>query len=312
MKKFLFAACVALPALAGVSHAYELPTLSDAKAQQMINRFSQEVATLENEAYLAEPAAKEWPCAVGEADLRQIAGIPDPAQEEETRKATVKMFREQGMSPDAIPKSTRQNVRVVPISAQCRDGKLDGEVDVWSTQTLLTDMQTQSSTMTMTSRSVRHYAAGKLVGEVRTVLRHGDNVTQYKDPAMAKMMAKAQANANATRNFTVSYSLAEPDAGMASFTLMPAFKPKGGFSTKLDVSYSIMSMLMIPAGKGRLTVLAFNGAQPSSMSHMKDGKPHGESVTYAVTGDKGQVIVPENHTCFQNGQQVQTITCPND
>lgn len=136
--------CLALsPA---VSNAVELPPVSDPQVLKIFERYRSDIAKFSDPAYLAVPATPApWPCAFDQETMYEAAGLGEalPGGGKTMRAIEKKMEqsnREAGFGVAAFPiQNEITDVVLVPLQAQCENGKLHGTVEVLSgfTQTHL-------------------------------------------------------------------------------------------------------------------------------------------------------------------------------
>ncbi len=104
------------------------------EAQEYVKTFAADYERVSADpVYMDVPAkACEWPCELSETEKYKAFGLSMavPEEMEKARKQMRKMFRESGMDPDSIALMKYENIRIIPITAQAKDGKLEGEADV--------------------------------------------------------------------------------------------------------------------------------------------------------------------------------------
>lgn len=333
-------ASAALPAFADIA----FPTPDDAVARQLVERYRNDLPMLKSADLLKVPApVPAWPCEADQKELYKTAGLEmaDPDFKKDVDKRVRKLTREMGM---ALPQSEEKysNIKIIPLVAHCKNGKLDGELQLlvsytMDTETKMTMMMGEKVVNMITNmhsdntnRIYRTMQAGVANGDFMMVFDSmGSDSTTADDPAMASALAKNKMAPIHTRN--VSYNLAS--GHMAMFTDMNETKISSGFLAPSVKSIpALQSMFTIPSGEKRMRMVSYTNARLTTSSQMKDGKQHGEFIMYmdnfykalgqkldrqpgmenarAVTIDGLDLI--ETRTCYQNGTIVKTAECPSE
>ncbi|MGA0571898.1 hypothetical protein ACO2Q9_14370 [Variovorax sp. VNK109] len=332
--------------------AYDQPALTEAPEIALQQRFQTDLRKVEGDASFFTPVAGvAWPCEVSQLQQYQAAGLQMaiPEEREKIRKMSRKILRDSGFDASQAGNSipAYSNIVIHPVRADCKDGKLDGDVEVLASyETLMETVSTMpfnDKAVKMTSRfvsteshrSVTRFEAGEYKGPrtsiKRTFNRHS---TTYDDAAVAKMLSHAQPPEVKEPNLIFNYP---PDAGRGltgTFTVTTTPKFSAGLlgmSTKfergvntsfMENSTDVMRMEMYTGPQ--LTVV--------STTPSRDGKPHGEQVTLSenylrknnlrmdqipgmeqarIVTYKGQEMI-EKRMCFIEGEIVKTAVCPKD
>lgn len=345
---WLALATLACPAQA----AYDQPVLTEAPQVALQQRFQADLGKVEGDAGFFTPVTgTAWPCEVSQLQQYQAAGvqIAIPEEREKIRKMSRKILRDSGFDAGqaggGIP--VYSNIVIHPVRANCKDGKLDGEVEVLASyETLLETVSTMpfnDKAVKMTSRfvatethrSVTRFEAGEYKGPrtsiKRTFNRHS---TTYDDAAVAKMLSHAQPPEVKDPNLIFNYP---PEAGRGltgTFTVTTTPKFSAGLlgmNTKFErgVNTSFMEN-----STDLMRMEIYTGAQLTTVSSTptRDGKPHGEQVMLIenylkknnlrmdqlpgmerarIVTYKGQEMI-EQRMCFIEGEIVKTAVCPKD
>jgi hypothetical protein len=288
------------------ARAYDLPTVDNPKAQALVQRFAREIDTVEKDpSFFAFPASPmAWPCEVDQRTAYLAAGLMQalPEERQKTLKATNRLLRDMGMeaSPGAV--AQYKVGRLVPLRAQCKDGKLDGDVEVLAEyerstsheNTITFQQRLVKSTMTNTARDVIRYVSRFEKGEIRGIgasytKSFTSMDTRYDDAEFTRLTQSTKVPQSPDPMYIVLYnpdSLQPPsDAGMLMTTFMVMTTPKFGaslFGVSTSWERAVTTSVMDGMGPGRRTTRSesYKGAQlqTASVTPMKDGKPHGEQI----------------------------------
>ncbi len=343
----------AIAAVAFSAHAaYDQPTLSEAPEIALQQRFQADLKKVESDASFFTPVAgAAWPCEVSQLQQYQAAGVQMaiPEEREKIRKMTRKVLRDSGFDASQAGSSipTYSNIVIHPVRANCKDGKLDGEVEVLASyETLMETVSTMpfnEKAVKMTSRfvsieshrSVTRFEAGEYkmprTSIKRTFNKHS---TTYDDAVVAKMLSHTQTPEVKDPNLTFNYP---PDTGRGltgTFTVTTTPKFSAGLlgvSTKFERGVNT-SFMENSTDVTRMEM--YTGPQLTTVSSMpiRDGKPHGEQITLMenylkknnlrmdqvpgmeqarIVTYKGQEMI-EQRMCFIEGEIVKTAVCPKD
>ncbi len=338
-------------AAGGVSavHAFELPKPADAQHQAAVQRFAADHERVARDAdYFTIPAAPmAWPCEVPQSTLYMAAGLI-MALPEEARKInalTRKTLRESGMDPDAVGKGEQYTgIRIVPLRASCKDGRLDGEVE------LLAEYESKTETshsMTLgpkvvtnrtlsTTRGARRVVArfkdGESVGQDLSVSRvRVRTKTESDDPQMQAAMAR-NANDGPDEPMLIFNYLA-PD-GDRTAMFMISMVPRAVFVT-MTWDKQLMSTFGEGVRSGAMRSVSYKNDKLFSTTRgprMRDGKMHGEQILQTENYLKASgmrldqmpgmeqarmvmvdgVEMIETRNCFSEGAMIKTAVCPAD
>ncbi|MEO8023578.1 hypothetical protein [Polaromonas sp.] len=333
--------------------ALDLPNPPQPEAQALVKRFQADYARIKADPnYFKPPAAPmAMPCDVPQRDLYQPLGLflAIPEEAEKIRLMSRKQLRDMGMDPEAAAMPTKySNIRITPIKASCKDGKLDGETEflvqfdtlMENINNMLIGEKKVKMTMRMQSQQAsRHFQVfkdGKLqVTESLVVTQQAlRNETLYDDAQMAQMMEKSKVPDAPEPQVVVLYTNFQ--AGQTtSFTVSMAPKITGGlfgvnvnFQQQLDSQFT--TGLNGPVNK--MTMYKNDKFFMSSETPMKNGTSHGEQVQVQENYLKASgmrldqmpgmetarlvtvngVEMLETRTCFIQGVLTKAMACPKD
>lgn len=336
------------------AQALDLPNPPQPEAQALVKRFQADYARIKADPnYFKPPAAPmAMPCEVPQRDLYQPLGLfmAIPEEAEKIRLMSRKQLRDLGMNPDAAAKPAQQysNIRITPIKAACKNGKIDGEAEfLVQFDTLMENVnnmnigaKTVKMTMKMATQQSNRYFLTFKDGKAEEGERfHANqmavrNETLYDDAQMAATMSKTKIPDAPEPQVSLNYQN-HAVGQMATFTVSMAPKISAGlfgvntnFQQQLDSHFtsglrdSIYRMEMYKNDKFFMT----------SETPMKNGTYHGEQVQVQenylkASGmrldqmpgmEKARLITVngvemlETRNCFINGVLTKAQTCPKD
>jgi len=343
--------CFVILALSSASaFAYDFPALENPVARQLVEQYKKDKTLMESPALFATPSpAPAWPCPVAEVDAYRLAGLQaaHPELRAEFEKAMRKSFREAGMSAKMLPKTTYSNIQIVPLKAQCANGKLDGEIELLvsydkrdethisipSGDTVINGT-TVISTHTL-SRNLRSYKNGEQGRGSTTFMQMTmQNETHYDNEQMEKMTRENNEKLGFNKPTTTrSITYAAADGLIATFSEAEEKKVSAGlFGVNVNAVPMLSTMIMTPVDAHHTRTQMYTNDRLISTGGMKDNKAHGEQVLYMENYVKkmGQrldqqvgmedarevtingVDLIEKRTCMQNGVPVKMSPCPAD
>lgn len=340
-----FASCAAV--------ALDFPNPPQPEAQALVKRFQADYARIKADPnYFKPPAAPmAMPCEVPQRDLYQPLGLflAIPEEAEKIRLSSRKMLRDMGMDPDTAAKPMQySNIRITPIKASCKGGKIDGEADfLVQFDTLMeninnVDLGTKKvkMTMRMQSQQASRYFLVFKDGNIQDTERYHvtqqalRNETLYDDAQMAQTMAKSKIPDAPEPQVSVFYMNFQAGQ-MTTFTASMAPKISAGlfgvntsFAPQLDSHF----MTGISGPVNKMAMYKNDKIFMTSESPMKNGKNHGEQVQVQenylkASGmrldqmpgmEKARLITVngvemlETRTCFIEGVLTKAQTCPKD
>lgn len=348
------ASCVTVPnqvsGSAKAGDALDLPKPPQPEAQALLARFVEDHALVKKAgpAFFQPATLEKWPCNISQSTIYQAADLvmADPVEAEKIRLKIRKSLREQGLDPSLVAQTKYLNVHISPVSASCKNGKVDGDVELLAEYETLyenkTTMNSGGKVITMTtknstkevSRVWTRFDLGKVaapVKNIKQVLRK--NETAYDDQAMSEMMAKNAIPQSKVPETVISYGGGLSPEFSANFTVKMTPKVSGGIAgTNIALVQELQSVFISPAVKnGTRTSDIYSNKEWSLTLHdkIKDGQKHGEQIVLTknvMIGGKSMVEftpggrlvtfngmeVIETRKCFISGQEVKTANCPKD
>jgi hypothetical protein len=342
---FGLASCVSVPnQVSGSAKAgapLELPNPPQPEAQALVARFTTDFALVKKAgpAFFQPAVMAKWPCDISQSTIYQAAELTmaDPVEAEKMSLNMRKSLREQGLDTgkgQLLPEYI--NVRISPVAAVCKGGKVDGEVE------LLTEYETRYEGIqpTVTVKLNTHEAgrvwvrfdAGKVaepIKSIKRIFRKSEMV--YKDKATNEMMTKYAAPQSKDPEITISYALNSANSLSGMFTVKMTPKVSGGvLGVNIDLVQELQSFFFTPTvGNGmRMWDHYSNKEWTMTMkNNVKDGKLHGEQITLqrnaTFSGTSLAAMTPgarlvtfngmevmETRTSYINGHIVNTAKAP--
>ncbi len=346
-------ACLTLGFASFSAVALDFPNPPQPEAQALVKRFQADYARIKADPnYFKPPAAPmAMPCEVPQRDLYQPLGLfmAIPEEAEKIRLMSRKQLRDMGMDPEtaAMPMQY-SNIRITPIKAACKNGKLDGEAEfLVQFDTLMENVNNMDlgakkvkMTMRMMSQQVSRYFLTFQDGKVQDTERYHvnqsalRNETLYDDAQTTQTMSKTKIPDAPEPQVSVFYTNFQAGQ-MTTFTVSMAPKITGGlfgvntsFQQQLDSHF--MSGISGPISK--MAMYKNDKFFMTSESPMKNGKNHGEQVQVQenylkASGmrldqmpgmEKARLITVngvemlETRNCFIDGVLTKAQTCPKD
>lgn len=198
--------------------------------------------------------------------------------------------------------TTIRDVRIAPISAQCKDGQLDGPLEFMLESTRVLDMPT----VTIEMRSRQRFQGAVVAGErapmapLRVTTWTYANKTTFKDPATAKLMQTVKAPE--VRTLSVAANSAQDDDAAFTTTII---ETRTGANQR-----EWMTLFNRPTGPRRMEMTSYRGATLTMRQGMKNGQQHGPMQTFPY--QIGTVTVPGIVTCYEDGKEIKTTQCTVD
>ncbi|MFP5441792.1 MAG: hypothetical protein ACLGHJ_09890 [Gammaproteobacteria bacterium] len=300
-------------------HAVEFPQVPDPDLQAMVDRFAAEYSGIVEGNLREKPPAKEWPC-VGDAlkAIYQFSVDIDESVAKRAYREQIRAARAQGEDPSGwVITSSIAVDEVVPVRGQCKDGKLDGEVEVWTHSAGGIAQAGTTANSTTIMRTTQQYAAGEPVGISRSLSWtessqvNVDFSRSGMDPKMVRKLEKAyKKNASRIARYArpelpmISYSGSGEVGRSASarFSLHPS--PNRG-----DL---VLASHLCTATRNEVKVCwQYSDGEMTSKSSYKNNLKHGEQITFARTiASMGRsVVMPETRQCFIDGVETLTTDC---
>lgn len=349
----LFVATLALVA-SNASRALQFPTPEDPRARELLAEVGMTAAKFEGLLKFARPAAADWPCEPPLGYLYQAAGLwnalpadqlPDElrTQRKDIDKATRKMMRAMNMDASAAGNDTYSNIELIPIRAQCTDGKLDGPVEYYakfdSVRESTTEMLSTLTNKLEKNRNVMNtaaevhiwatYKAGKLVPEGLQTVRRATMTTKmfFENPDMQKNYDKSM---GAAKPIPSIYVQVNAKGGHVMFMPMETAKISAGFlGPKATLETKLMTTIMLNGegiqdsftytdgpltGKGRFnpetntreTITYMDNFLPALGKKLSE-MPNMENYREVSLGGRNML---EMRSCMVNNAMVKIDPCP--
>lgn len=351
---FVFASGLTLAGCAPIvdtssSFSYAFPTPQDQAAREMVEQYKKDQAAFSSPTLFEIPnPLPTWACKVEETEQYRLAQVPLKLDMAQADKLVSKISRNMGAAPP--PKTTFSNIKIIPIKTQCKQGKLDGEIQLQSNY----DSTSEGSNNMMLSGKVvkqtyiirAHFSKmaylsmkeGKPLGKTTIVEESSSSNESHSDDAkMEEMMQKNneqfKKNGGQTSNKTRSVTYVTSKDGMFGTFIESAYQ---------DITANLLSGVQVkqrptlsvsfthPDGRYKRMESYTNG-QLSSIMNFKDGKMHGEHVTYMENvfkkngqkldqmpgyEDAKEVVLNgfdfiQKTTCYKDGAVIKTATCSN-
>lgn len=280
-----------------------VPPVQDAQAQAWLAEMTGDVALIRPNpaAFFAAPdSAKPLPCEVPREDLIHMVSAVSLADETpEVRRAFTRTMRMMG-AEYASATYGYSNLNVQAVKAQCKDGKLDGETELWATMDFVNDNAGFKMYRTDHRRVYFNAVDGKPVGRIRRLTRSLNVGTLYKDPATQAMMAAA--NLPKTLEVWVAqYALFRNEAPGVVYAY-----------THVTGLVQQETKVALPLPNGRVETSVYMGGQITSKSQTRHGVPHGVSIVYPHVMGGGLKIDKMIVTCARNGEIYKADPCDVD
>jgi len=289
------------------SLAYKFPTPEDPRARAVLERAGMDTARFDALLAFAKPAPQAWACDAPIAYLYQPAGIVDAvpvdqlpadvkAMLEEGKRMMRKTFRAQGLDPASAMVTTTSDIELIPISAPCKNGKLDGPVEYYLAfkQVMESNMETfsplsnklEKNRTLITSHAemvVRQaYDAGKPAHGVR-IARRGTVTSRmtYENPQIQKSMDDMQAKTGGLNRASPQKMVTLSDEKtVATFSLLEEPKVTGGvFGINAEWLYKLSTMVILNDPGIQVSYMYVDG-QPLSMSRQNRETATTEMISY--------------------------------
>lgn len=350
---------LALLGCSAAATAHQFPTPEDPRARALLERTQMDTAKLQALLAFSKPAQQAWPCEAPLPYLYQPAGIVTALPEDQLpediktllaqQKRTMRQAtRGNGMDPNSAPVFTHGKIELIPIKAQCTDGKLDGPVEYYLSFETVTESNVEQfsplsnkvektrnavtdTAQTLISMSFKDGKPQPSAGS-RT-LRRGSVLsrTTFENPAVQKSYEESMAKTGMlTRPMAMSSVVLGGADGVVTFSLNDKPEVTGGlFGVNTTWSKQLSTMVMLLDGQ-RQTTYMYTEAQPLSIMRMNKETGTTESVTYMDNylkkmGKKpGDMVGTDNlreivlngrdmlemHTCMIDFKPVKIDPCP--
>lgn len=271
-----------------------------AQAQELLTRASAS-------GYMDLPAQQQaWPCAIDEVQLRRLVGAVSSAElDARGRRSQRLMYAGVGMR-DSEMQTTISDVRLVPLAAQCKDGKLDGPLEFMLQSTRTMDMPTASTEIRSRVRFQGVIAGGERVptAPIHVATWTYGMATTFKDAATRKLME----NVKTPQVLTLSANTSLPQDADAAWSAT-IIETRTGASQR-----EWMTLFTQPTGARRNEMTNYRGAALWMRQSMKNGLQHGvvQTFPFQVGAGAAAVTVPGSLKCYEDGEEIKTTQCTVD
>lgn len=260
---------------------------------------TQALGQLSTPGYFDVPGTSaEWPCAVDEHTLRawaQALGTDETTDKD--RRNYIRSLRDIGMEDG---KQVVRNVKIAPLVAQCKDGKLDGKVEYW----VENFRDIHLSTLTHSTREQRRVRVTVLSGELSPTeprfitQRDFQRVMKMNDPNIQKFLDKNGPDKSET------HSVMGVNPDLSNVTIIDSGDRASAAAT--------MVVYNAATGPGRQEGRVFMDGQLFTVMHSKDGRLHGSYETFPVQFPGSLAPPPAVKKCYENGEEIKVATCSVD
>lgn len=282
--------------------AQELPTLSaDPALTEAFSVVKQILPVVSAQGFTTPPdLAKPWPCAVTELQLRTYSGaLSEQELDKQTQRSIQRALRDSTAAQKVI--MSYNNVSSWPIVASCVNGQLSGALDFVINYTQV--MET-AAIVTTTPYKVRVQTDAVPGDTFRTMnspttltMSTDGGVTKYKDPAVQANMEKHKAPPTPT--LTITRRIAGTSvANMNSVAVIRMGTPP-------TATFNTLVVKAIDEERNKISL--YIGKDLFTDTPQRNRSKHGLERRYAIK--MGNVDVPGEDTCWEDGEQIKTTQC---
>ena len=278
------------PAAAFAQASYELPAIDNPQARALLERTGMTPQKLQTLWQFAKPAEQPWPCEVPRGVLLEAVGlfdaVPDEELSDEARKHKAdfarvgrKIARAHGTGAS---KDVYSNIVVLPVNAQCTDGKLHGEVEFFlahdkesiteseSYTPMTQKMEKSRVTMRISDETLHRmtFAQGKRAEGGSTALSRSKITMQtaFDNPDLQRGAARIEAQTGAAtpqENFNANFNW--PDGGVSLTPSISTEVSSGFLAPNVKVSKKLMTSVSV-MGEKYMDIFTYEGAEVSGSS----------------------------------------------
>lgn len=276
-----YAGCASL----AQAESLDLPQVKDKTLSTLLNQANSEYQRYAANAndYFKFDTAKQWPCKVSEAQLRDWSGTINSVDQKAAAKP--RSPKTATKAAPAVPEYgySYENAMFHPVVASCKNGKLDGNIEVVYERSRKAWGPTYRGSSQQLGKITLHVVGGKA--------QHTLDVRKSVDAPAPNDAASAQKPAAAAKAPSITTSAEQlGKSGVSTATiLMVDAKP-------------IMYFLKRPVGDKRIERTVYTGTTLTAVEMQdKSGRADGPTLTYK----DGQA----QKTCFKNGQPLAADGC---
>jgi hypothetical protein len=289
--------------IAGSLAAQELPTQIPSKLQTHFDAADREYRQAKPDV----PRSFSWPtgapaavpCEGADLVLKRQGGVQDQV-DEKTKKMYARIERQSGMLPGSVKPPEFRVERFHIVKAQCKDGKLDGEVESWLDYVMINNSATFRSETAYRTHYKATYSPGKPQHDMGITRRmQTDTKTIWSDPAIAKMM-----ESQPKIKVDVATFSADSEAGNVSVMVM-------SMNNRTKVSTTVAEVEALQPVQ-KVSMKMYVGANLMSESRMRDGQQHGWQTLHPHFDPLVNIQIPGSRMCFDEGEIIKSNECSVD
>ena len=238
------------------------------------------------------------PCEVPRLDLLKMVDAVGLSDESEKKQREYRRSM-RNLGPEYLKSAYHfENLEVRAIKAQCKNAKLDGDIELWATGTRVEDNIKFISTQKFLKRVSFKAIEGKPVSRLRTWIRGGSEA-KFVDPQMAEVMKNSK-GPKVVDAWHLLYRDFDVESPAVIFTFVEMAGPA-------SISESINTHKSLP--NGGQEVSRYEQGQLASTKQYKNGDGHGLMVFYPTEKSnlKEKIV-----TCLRNGEIYMADPCDVD
>lgn len=288
---------------AGSLAAQELPTQIPSKLQTHFDaaarEYRQAKADIQRSFSWPTGAPAAVPCEGADLVLKRQGGVQDQV-DEKTKKMYARLERQSGMLPGSVKPPEFRVERFHIVKAQCKDGKLDGEVESWLDYVMINNSVTFRSETAYRTHYKATYSPGKPQHDMGITRRmQTDTKTIWSDPATAKMM-------ESQRKIKVDLATFSADSEAGAITVMVMT-----VDNRTSVSTNTVEIESTKPVE-KVSIKHFEGAILASEGRMRDGLQHGWQIAHPRFDPGLKMQIPGSKTCLEEGEIIKSNECAVD
>ena len=327
--------------------ALEFPDLKDPVERALIDKFTKDYALVNAspDFYKMPDPAPAWPCTVDDKTIYTAAALimAHPELSKDFNKQISTSLRESGFTREQAAGAKQQysNVRIVPIKAQCKGDKLDGDVEVLAVYDTLMETKSVGNTTKRSSqnmdRVLSQYKNGTRVVLQRRVAKSISKLEMhFDDPNVQAAVDKSNAAAGLDKpaEMVVFQYEVMQDRPLSAYFYTSIEKTFSaglfGVNTRESEATNAAFTTTLPGDKTSMVMYKNKNVFSSTITNKQTG--YAASVTYvedafkkngldfrtapgfenakAIVIDGKDMI--EMHGCMKDMKPIKVATCPVD
>jgi hypothetical protein len=297
-----FSVCIGLATLAQAAVAQDFPSISpklQAQLEVVVKDFSAARSNLAQRFAWPTGTPAALPCDGVTEELYRLGGVVKQ-DDEANQKLYARMARQSGMLPGSFKPPEFKVKQFHLVKAQCKAGKLDGEIEGWLDYDMVMDSAINTSTTSYRTHFKALYTSGKPSYDSNVTARwQSGSKSTFKDPAIEKMMS-------ASRQPQINVAIFGSDSPLGNISTM--YMTMDGKAKLTTTVVDVES----PPPKLRTTMTMYQRAQLISESKMRNGQQHGWMIMHPHTDMMLGIPIPGSKTCFEEGELIKSNTCDVD